>query len=111
MRETYGGKPKTMNSPRQVVFASLIGTAIEFFDFYIYATTAVLGLPKSLLAGVRSGICHAGFAGNVRDRVPRATDRLSAVREPANIQVDGTAVILDLDSHAVCLVAAGGDPL
>jgi hypothetical protein len=32
-------------------------------------------------------------------------------REPAKIQVDGTAVILDLDSHAVCLVAAGGDPL
>ena len=42
MRETYGGKPKTMNSPRQVVFASPIGTAIEFFDFYIYATAAVL---------------------------------------------------------------------
>jgi hypothetical protein len=49
MRETYGGKPKTMNSPRQVVFASLIGTAIEFFDFYIYATTAVLGLPSLFL--------------------------------------------------------------
>ena len=46
MRETYGGKPKTMNSPRQVVFASLIGTAIEFFDFYIYATAAALVFPS-----------------------------------------------------------------
>jgi hypothetical protein len=46
MRETYGGKPNTMNSPRQVVFASLIGTAIEFFDFYIYATAAVLVFPS-----------------------------------------------------------------
>ena len=35
-----------MNSPRQVVFASLIGTAIEFFDFYIYATAAALVFPS-----------------------------------------------------------------
>src|SRR4051812_31721014 len=35
-----------VNSPRQVLFASLIGTAIEFFDFYIYATAAVLVFPK-----------------------------------------------------------------
>ncbi len=30
----------------RVLFASLIGTAIEFFDFYIYATAAVLVFPK-----------------------------------------------------------------
>jgi MFS family permease len=30
----------------RVLFASLIGTTIEFFDFYIYATAAVLVLPK-----------------------------------------------------------------
>ncbi|GAA0749968.1 MHS family MFS transporter [Ideonella azotifigens] len=30
------------NSPRQVAMASLIGTAIEFYDYYIYATAAVL---------------------------------------------------------------------
>src|ERR1700761_3532585 len=34
-----------INSPRQVLFASLIGTTIEFFDFYIYATAAVLVFP------------------------------------------------------------------
>jgi metabolite-proton symporter len=34
------------NSPRQVLFASLIGTTIEFFDFYIYATAAVLVFPR-----------------------------------------------------------------
>jgi metabolite-proton symporter len=37
---------KSLNSPRQVLFASLVGTAIEFFDFYIYATAAVLVFPK-----------------------------------------------------------------
>jgi MFS family permease len=35
-----------INRPGQVLFASLIGTTIEFFDFYIYATAAVLVFPK-----------------------------------------------------------------
>lgn len=34
-----------INSPARVLFASLIGTTIEFFDFYIYATAAVLVFP------------------------------------------------------------------
>jgi metabolite-proton symporter len=33
-------------STRHILFASLIGTTIEFFDFYIYATAAVLVFPK-----------------------------------------------------------------
>jgi metabolite-proton symporter len=33
------------NPPGRVLFASLIGTTIEFFDFYIYATAAVLVFP------------------------------------------------------------------
>ena len=35
-----------INTPGQVLFASLIGTTIEFFDFYIYATAAVLVFPR-----------------------------------------------------------------
>jgi metabolite-proton symporter len=38
--------PVKPNSPATVLFASLIGTTIEFFDFYIYATAAVLVFPK-----------------------------------------------------------------
>jgi metabolite-proton symporter len=34
------------NRPGQVLFASLVGTTIEFFDFYIYATAAVLVFPR-----------------------------------------------------------------
>ncbi|EME7411021.1 MHS family MFS transporter [Salmonella enterica] len=34
-----------VNSRNKVVIASLIGTAIEFFDFYIYATAAVIVFP------------------------------------------------------------------
>jgi len=33
------------NSKARVLFASLVGTTIEFFDFYIYATAAVLIFP------------------------------------------------------------------
>jgi metabolite-proton symporter len=45
------GQPPTSagsatNRPATVLFASLIGTTIEFFDFYIYATAAVLVFPK-----------------------------------------------------------------
>lgn len=34
------------NSPTRILLASLAGTTIEFFDFYIYATAAVLVFPK-----------------------------------------------------------------
>src|SRR5580698_4308338 len=37
---------KQMNTPRQVLFASMVGTTVEFFDFYIYATAAVLVFPR-----------------------------------------------------------------
>jgi metabolite-proton symporter len=37
---------KNLNTPIQVLFASLVGTTVEFFDFYIYATAAVLVFPR-----------------------------------------------------------------
>jgi metabolite-proton symporter len=39
---TQPGAPQT----RRILFASLAGTTIEFFDFYIYATAAVLVFPR-----------------------------------------------------------------
>ncbi|NVK62067.1 MAG: MHS family MFS transporter [Rhodobacteraceae bacterium] len=38
------GQP-VLNSPAKVLTASLVGTTIEFFDFYVYATAAVLVFP------------------------------------------------------------------
>ncbi|WP_027488048.1 MFS transporter [Allorhizobium undicola] len=37
--------PAHVNSPARVLTASLVGTTIEFFDFYVYATAAVLVFP------------------------------------------------------------------
>lgn len=36
--ETSAEKPST----RRILFASLVGTSVEFYDFYIYATAASL---------------------------------------------------------------------
>jgi metabolite-proton symporter len=38
--------PKPINTPRHILFASMVGTAIEYFDFYIFATAAVLVFPR-----------------------------------------------------------------
>jgi MFS family permease len=39
------------NSTARILFASLVGTTIEFFDFYIYATAAVLVFPRLFFPG------------------------------------------------------------
>ena len=44
-REPDDGCEESRQHSAQVLFASLIGTTIEFFDFYIYATAAVLVFP------------------------------------------------------------------
>jgi metabolite-proton symporter len=44
--ESYAKARVAVNNPGQVLFASVIGTTIEFFDFYIYATAAVLVFPR-----------------------------------------------------------------
>jgi metabolite-proton symporter len=44
--QDYAAPSAGLNSPAQVLFASLIGTTIEFFDFYIFATAAVLVFPR-----------------------------------------------------------------
>ncbi|GGG63954.1 MFS transporter [Salipiger pallidus] len=44
------GQP-ALNSPAKVLTASLVGTTIEFFDFYVYATAAVLVFPALFFPG------------------------------------------------------------
>lgn len=46
MTQATAATGKRINTPGQVLLASLIGTMIEFFDFYIYATAAVLVFPR-----------------------------------------------------------------
>ena len=40
------GSTKQVNSRGRVMVASLIGTTVEFYDFYVYATAAVLVFPS-----------------------------------------------------------------
>jgi metabolite-proton symporter len=84
------------NSPSQVLFASLIGTTIEFFDFYIYATAAVLVFPALFFpasnptAATLASLATFGIAflarpigsavfGHFGDRVGRKTTLVAAL--------------------------------
>lgn len=44
-------KSQKKNSLKHVLFGSLVGTTIEFFDFYIYANAAVLVFPQLFFSG------------------------------------------------------------
>ena len=46
IRDEAPGRGARKNTAGQVLFASLVGTTIEFFDFYIYATAVVLVFPR-----------------------------------------------------------------
>lgn len=46
----------TTNPVRRILIASLIGTTIEYFDFYIYAIAAVLVFPKLFFPGADSTV-------------------------------------------------------
>jgi MFS family permease len=87
---------KRINTPRQVLFASLVGTTVEFFDFYIYATAAVLVFPKLFFApgdaasAVLASLATFGIAflarpvgsavfGHFGDRVGRKTTLVLAL--------------------------------
>jgi hypothetical protein len=60
-----GSAPDSMG---RVAFASFIGTAIEFYDFYIYGTAAALAfatvfVPEGMAgSGVAQLLTYAGFA-------------------------------------------------
>ena len=96
MHKPEDGKSKAINTPRQVLFASLIGTAIEFFDFYIYATAAVLVFPSLFFPGsdpttaMLSSLATFGLAffarpigsalfGHFGDRVGRKTTLVASL--------------------------------
>jgi metabolite-proton symporter len=93
---TVGRTPTPTNPRSRVFFASLIGTSIEFYDFYAYATAAVLVFPAlffpnqdpttALLASFASfGAAFVGrplgsiIFGHFGDRVGRKTTLIAAL--------------------------------
>src|SRR6476469_4401918 len=45
------GSAQQVNTRGRVIVASLIGTTVEFYDFYVYATAAVLVFPRLFFPG------------------------------------------------------------
>jgi len=78
-----------VNTPRQVLFASLIGTTIEFFDFYIYATAAVLGFSQLIFpatdpaSATLASLATFGIAFLARRSAPLSS-AISATAWPQN---------------------------
>jgi metabolite-proton symporter len=87
---------KAANTPRQVLLASLVGTTIEYFDFYIYGTAAVLVFPRLFFpasdpaAATLASLATFGIAflarpigsalfGHFGDRVGRKTTLVAAL--------------------------------
>jgi hypothetical protein len=72
----------TANKPRTVLFASLIGTTIEFYDFYIYATAAVLVFPRLFFPTADPGaaMLQSLATFDIRHCVLRAPGGLGRVR-------------------------------
>jgi metabolite-proton symporter len=85
-----------VNRPGQVLFASLVGTTIEFFDFYIYATAAVIVFPRLFFpasdpaAATLASLATFGIAflarpvgsalfGHFGDRIGRKTTLVAAL--------------------------------
>jgi metabolite-proton symporter len=88
--------PLPPNSASQVLFASLVGTTIEYFDFYIYGTAAVLVFPRLFFpasdptAATLASLATFGIAflarpigsalfGHFGDRVGRKTTLVAAL--------------------------------
>src|SRR5215510_7763312 len=87
---------RPVNTAGQVLFASLIGTTIEFFDFYIYATAAVLVFPRLFFppsdpaSAILASLATFGIAflarpigsalfGHFGDRIGRKTTLVAAL--------------------------------
>ena len=85
-----------VNRPGQVLLASLVGTTIEFFDFYIYATAAVIVFPRLFFpasdpaAATLASLATFGIAflarpvgsalfGHFGDRIGRKTTLVAAL--------------------------------
>ncbi len=68
------------NSSARIIFASFIGTAIEFYDFYVYATAAALVIGPVFFPHGSADRAGAIRVRHVRHCVRRAADRLVPVR-------------------------------
>jgi len=72
----------------RVLTASLVGTAVEFYDFYIYATAAALVFP-ALFFPSESGIGAADVVLMRRSQSPSSRDR--SAPSPSDISGIGLA--------------------
>src|SRR5699024_12113058 len=88
----------TSKDRRRVAFASTIGTTIEFYDFYIYATAAVAVFPLLFFRCC----CKLAFSTKTADPVPalRCTLTNSYL---SGIPVCNSTKYIIMNNKTVCL--------
>ncbi|HEY0309493.1 MAG TPA: MFS transporter [Acidobacteriaceae bacterium] len=101
---------KRVNSPRRVLFASVIGSTIEFFDFYIYGTAAVLVFPHLFFPSSDAAVATLASL---------ATFGIAFVARPIGSTLFGhfgdrigrkTTLVIALLTMGICTVAIGALP-
>src|SRR6478736_1393137 len=78
MSQPLPGNIPPANSPRRVLLASLAGTTIEFFDFYIFAPATLQSLATFALAFFARPIGSIAF-GHFGDRIGRKATLVAAL--------------------------------
>ena len=68
------------SSVRKVIVASLIGTSLEWYDFFIYGTAAALVFNKLFFPELRPAGRHPAGLRDLRRRVHRPAARRSDLR-------------------------------
>ena len=64
----------------RIALASLVGTTIEFYDFYIFGTAAALVFGPHVLSEIRARNSNPERLSDLRSRLPCAASRLVPVR-------------------------------
>lgn len=88
-----------LNSPSRVIAASLAGTTVEFYDFYVYATAAALVFPKLFFpTGNDTTALIASFAVFGAAMVARPVGAILPELFPTNVRYTGSAIAYNVSS-------------
>ena len=69
-------EPQGVKTPRKAAISSWIGSALEYYDFFIYGTAAALIFPKLFFPAGNPHSRDDRVAGDVRRRLRGSADRV-----------------------------------
>ena len=106
----HAGEPRS-----RVVIASLVGTSIEFYDFYVYATAAVLVFPSLFFPSqLRRVRCSVRWPSSRRHssaaRWARCCSATSAIAADARATLIASLLTMGIATFVIGLLPAAATP-